>query len=207
MEQEQEVETPEVEAEAPAPEQKEDSQARNWENARRVMAEQQEKIQKLESLVGSMGSSKSEEEISEDDIMTYGQYKKLEQKRLKQLEAQSVQTAEQIFAARNPDYNELINTYLPKMIEKNPGLRESLGNNPRAHEIAYNLIKESAMYQKDQGVKTSPEAKKILKNASQPVSGSAVAKGPVKNSAYNYDQMSNSEIIALAKARARGQSS
>jgi hypothetical protein len=196
-----EVEMEEVQTQEPV--EQVDNQNQNWRDARRVMAEQKERLQQLESVIESMRKAPAEDNSSDEEILTKGEYKRLNADRERRLASQQIQTAEQIFAARNPDYQDLINKYLPKMVEKNPALLDVLKTNPQAHEMAYNLIKESAMYQKDSG-KSKDDAKKILKNATQPVSVNAVGRGASRNEP-NYTSMSNADIIALAKSRARGQ--
>lgn len=205
-------EAPEIESEEvqePVAQPVESDQERNWKNTNRLLASQKNQIEQLTAIVnGLQAPPQAHDDSSDEEILTKGEYKRLDAERQKRNAAQYAQTAEQIFAARNPDYNDLISKYIPKLIEKNPALLESLKNNPNAHEIVYNLIKDSSMYQKDKDFtskKGQEDAKKIIKNSSQPVSGNAAARGALKSGNHNYESMSNADIIALAKARAKGQ--
>ena len=65
------------------------------------------------------------EGLSDDDVMTVGEYKKLTGKYAQQFQTH---LSELRMQQKYPDYQQVVTKYLPDVIKQNPGLRTTLGS-------------------------------------------------------------------------------
>lgn len=212
------VESMEQEAQETAPQAT--PQRDNWKEAQRALADAKAERERVQAENDRLRDElrraytppkqveEPDEQLDPDDLPNVKQVSKLisrEAKRLveQQLAGRDARTEEQLFIARNPDFEDTIKNYLPEILKENPALQDSLKNNPRAHEIAYNLVKQNWKYRQDHA-QESMKAQKILKNSSQPVSGNA-ASGVLKSKVDGFAAgMSKSEVWAKAQEYAKG---
>ena len=129
--------------------------------------------------------------LEDDDVMTIGEFKKLANK----FQAQQQQSlTEMKMAQKYPDYQEVIQTYLPEVIKQNPSLKDSLAKT-QDYELAYYLAKNSDVYkQKNTKRKRSAEAERIMENTQAAGSLSSMgAASPIKQ-VKSYKSMSDSDF-------------
>lgn len=176
---------------------------KNWKEAARVMAEQRKENERLRQ---ELERAKAPKEIEEDaynpdDYLSAKQLEKLAEKKARkiideELRVRDARTDEQLFLARNPDCEEVLKKYLPKLAEENPWIKRIAQQGDL--EAAYGLVKNSWQYQQDNATE-SAKAKKILKNTSEPVSANA-AGGSLKNKVESFTAgMTREQIWAKAQ--------
>lgn len=132
--------------------------------------------------------------IDDGDVMTFGEYKKITEKK----ERQYQQVLEEMrMQHKYPDYQEVIQKYLPEVLKSKPELGNSLRKNPD-YELAYYLAKKSESYESDhKKKKKSQEAERILQNTSQAGSLSSMGSTTPISQAKRYKDMNDDDFRKL----------
>lgn len=161
----------------------------NWAEARRKMQELERRSQEQEELIARLSNKPAAPEedelakLSEDDILTVAQARKLATKMARQVAHEAIKereaaTVEERLQSKFPDYDQVVTRENVEILkQQEPELAQSLmrlADDPFAQaKAAYRLIKTL-------GVKTDPspgpEVKKARENASKPVSVNAVTR-------------------------------
>lgn len=132
--------------------------------------------------------------LDEGDVLTYGEFKKLTEKKERQYEQV---LSEMKMAQQHPDYQEVVQKYLPNILRKNPELRSKL-ESTQDHQLAYYLAKNSDEYKADHmSAKKSAEAERIIKNSQQAGSLSSMGATTPISQAKQYKDMSDDEFKKL----------
>jgi hypothetical protein len=128
------------------------------------------------------------EKLSDDDVLTVRDFKKLSGNLAISLEELKI-------AQKYPDYNEVISTYLPEVIKQSPKIRDTL-QKTQDFELAYYLAKNSEGYrEKNSNAKKSLEAKKIIENSNKAGSLSSMGSVSPISQAKRYKEMSDEEFL------------
>ena len=134
------------------------------------------------------------EGIEDSDVLTFGEAKKLLNK-VQQTYQGSVEELK--MNQKFPDYQEVIQRYLPEVLKTNPALRRSL-ENTQDFELAYHLAKNSDSYkEKNKKVKKSLDAQRIVENSAQAGSLSSLGATTPISQAKRYKDMKDSEFREL----------
>lgn len=157
----------------------------NWNEARRRMAELERITREQQDVINGLRSGqKDEPSLSEDDLLTVKDWKKLDSKRDMESAKERQRYQEEILRLKFPDIDQVLSQENIAYFEQNePELAESLlalsGDPIKMKQAAYKLIKKSV----PQHTPPSMEKKKAELNAKKPVSVQAVAKGnsPIGN--------------------------
>lgn len=138
--------------------------------------------------------------VSDDDVLTFGDFKKALQKEKKQYE---MTLNELRMTQKYPDYQEVVTKFLPDVIKQNPNLRRSL-EQTQDFELAYTLAKNSEAYRsQNKKQRKNADAERVLENAQRPGNLSSVGQTSPISQAKNYKQMSDAEFMQMAN-RNRG---
>lgn len=150
-----------------------------------MMAQQQQR---------SQPQAKDEfEDISKDDVLTYGDLEKILSKKEQQYQ---MNIQELRMTQKYPDYQETVTKYLPEVLKQNPGLRQTLQQS-NDYELAYYLAKNSDAYKSDtKTAKKNADAERIVQNANRAGSLSSVGQTSPINEAKRYRDMSDSDFKA-----------
>lgn len=131
------------------------------------------------------------EGLSDDDVMTVGEYKKLTGKYAQQVQAT---LSELQMAQKYPDYQQVVTKYLPDVIKQNPRLGTTLRNS-QDYELAYYLARNSESYRKDHvSAQKNSDAERIIQNAQKAGSLSSTGQVSPINQAKRYKDMSDEEF-------------
>lgn len=135
--------------------------------------------------------SQEKEDMNEDDVITYGDFKKALQKEKQQLNM----TLEELrMTQQHPDYRQVVTKYLPDVLKQNPGLRNTLQSN-NDYELAYYLAKNSDAYKADhKKAAKNADAERIIQNAQRSGSLSSVGQTSPINEARRYKDMSDDDF-------------
>ena len=134
------------------------------------------------------------EGVDDSDVLTYGEAKKL----LGSVQKNYQGSIEELkMTQKHPDYQEVIQKYLPEVLKTNPALRRSL-EKTKDYELAYHLAKNSDLY-KDQNKKTkkSLDAQRIVENSAQAGSLSSLGSTSPISQAKRYKDMKDTEFREL----------
>jgi hypothetical protein len=136
-------------------------------------------------------------EPREDDVVTYGELKKLAAQRDKVTKAEVLELKMQ---QAYPDYGEVVRTFLPQALSEDPDLRSEIENAQNPYKLAYKLAKKSDAYQKVQREKmTSPEAVKAIANSQKTGNLSAVGSVSQASTQSAWRTMSDAEFLKHAE--------
>lgn len=134
------------------------------------------------------------EGIEDDDILTFGDAKKLLGKVQKNYQG-SVEELK--MTQKHPDYQEVIQNYLPDVLNENPSLRRSL-EQTQDYELAYHLAKNSDSYKdKNKKTKKSLDAKRIIENSAEAGSLSSLGSTSPISHAKRYKDMGDEDFRKL----------
>lgn len=140
------------------------------------------------------------EGLSDGDVMTVGEFKKVAAKFNQQFQ---MNVEELRMTQKYPDYQEVVTKYLPEVLKTNPGLHRTLQSS-QDYELAYYLAKNSDTYKgQSKTVQRNADAERLVKNAQQTGSLSAVGGTSPMNTAKRYKDMSDSDFMKEA-AKNRG---
>lgn len=134
--------------------------------------------------------------LDDSDVLTLGEAKKL----LGKVQQSYQSNVEELrMQQKHPDYQEVIQKYLPEVLRTNPELRRSLEKNPD-YELAYHLAKNSESYRSSsKKQQKSVEAEKILQNSAQAGSLSSMGATTPISQAKRYKDMSEDEFSKLVR--------
>lgn len=129
--------------------------------------------------------------LSDSDVMTVGEFKKVANKFNQQINM----TVEELrMTQKYPDYHEVVTKYLPEVFKQTPGLRRTLQQS-QDYELAYYLAKNSDAYKgTSKTQQRSADAERMIKNANQSGSLSAIGGTSPINTAKRYKDMSDSDF-------------
>lgn len=136
------------------------------------------------------------ENISSDDVITYGDLQKILSKKEK---AYEMSLQELKMTQKHPDYQSVITQYLPEVIKNNPSLGRTL-ENTQDYELAYHLAKNSDVYKNaHKKVKKNADAERIVQNANRAGSLSSVGQSSPISEAKRWKDMSDSEFMEASQ--------
>lgn len=137
-------------------------------------------------------------DLTDEDFPTVGQMKNALETREKQYR-ESIE--EMQVAAKYPDYQEVISSYLPKLLKEKPHLHGSIATAPNKALAAYELaaLFKQARAEGTPVKKSADEAARIVKNAQKPASISQAGGSSSISSADYYSGLSDSEFFKLVQ--------
>lgn len=136
-------------------------------------------------------SQPQESQYHKDDVMTFGDFEKVASKFQKEVK---MSLEELQMAKRHPDYEEVVQKYLPDVLKRSPKLAAYL-NETQDFATAYDLAKSSSGYLRDHSQKQqSADAERIMQNTQRPGSASAMGGTSPINMAKRYKDMSDDEF-------------
>lgn len=129
--------------------------------------------------------------MSKDDVITYGDLEQV----LERKERQFKMTIEEMrMVQQYPDYQEVVTKYLPEVLKNNPALRHTLEQS-QDFNLAYYLAKNSESYKSSAKTQQrNADAERIVKNANQSGSLSAIGGTSPINNAKRYKEMSDADF-------------
>lgn len=147
------------------------------------------------------------EGLEDDEPVTAGEIRKV----LKQFEGKSqVAVSQAQFIARAPDFEKIIRTHLPKLIEQDPDLALMIRQSGNPVMAAYKIAKLAAKAEEAQVKKNSDgekETERILDNLKKPGSPAQAGGGGRAGAqpGTKYDRMSDSDLEKkIAELSSRG---
>jgi len=151
-------------------------------------------------LLQANGGQQGQPEPREDDVVTYGELKKLAAQRDKITQAEVLELKMQ---QAYPDYGEVVRTFLPQALSEDPELRSDIENSKNPYKLAYKLAKKSDAYQQVQREKaTSPEAVKAIANSKKTGNLSSVGSVSQASTQSVWSNMSDAEFLKHAERNA-----
>jgi len=132
------------------------------------------------------------EGLDDGDVMTVGEFKKLTSGMANKFNM----TIEELkMAQKNPDYQEVITKYLPDVLKKNPGLKQTL-QKTQDYELAYYLAKNSDEFRgENKRSKRSADAQRIVENSQKAGNLSSMGSTSPISQAKRYKDMSDSDFM------------
>ncbi len=165
----------------------------NWAEARRKMQELERRSQEQQEIINRLSKgSKSEDDdlanLSNDDILTVAQVKKINDQRDRQAQIELQRQKEEILKLRYPDIDQVLSPENIAYFEQTePELAETLcnmsGDPLKMKQAAYKLIKKTIK----QDTPLSLEKKKAEQNAKKPVSVQSVSKQSAIGNAHMFE--------------------
>lgn len=132
-----------------------------------------------------------EELLSEDDVMTYGDFKKMAGKFQNEIK---MSLGEMQMTKQHPDYEEVVRKYLPEVIAEDPDLANTLRNS-QDFKLAYRLAKSTDSYRRDhQQQKQNADATRLMDNSQKAGSLSSVGGTSPISMAKRYKDMSDKDF-------------
>lgn len=132
-----------------------------------------------------------EESLAEDDVMTYGEFKKLATKFQNEIKSS---LSEMQMTKRFPDYEDVVKKYLPDVIKNRPKIGQYL-QQTQDYEYAYEVAKASDSYRKDHTQKQkSADAERLMGNAQKAGSLSSVGGTTPISMAKRYKDMTDTDF-------------
>jgi hypothetical protein len=134
------------------------------------------------------------EGVDDSDVLTYGEAKKL----LGKVQQNYQGSIEELkMTQKYPDYQEVIQRYLPEVLKTNPALRRSL-EQTQDYELAYHLAKNSDDFKSQKkSQKKSLDAQRIVENSAQAGSLSSLGATSPISQARKYKDMKDDDFKAL----------
>lgn len=132
-----------------------------------------------------------EPSLSDDDVMTYGEFKKMATKFQNEVK---MSLEEMQVTKKYSDYEEVVKKYLPEVVQKNPKFKSYL-EKTQDFEFAYDIAKSSDSYRKDHHkVQQHADAQRLMANAERPGSLSSVGGTTPISMAKRYKDMSDGDF-------------
>lgn len=132
-----------------------------------------------------------EESYADDDVMTFGEFKKLAGKFENNI---NQKLSELEMSKKYPDYEDVVSKYLPEVIKEDPMIGETLRKS-QDYRLAYRLAKSSDSYRKDHKQKTkSADAERLVANSQRSGSLSSVGGTSPINMSKRYRDMSDDDF-------------
>jgi hypothetical protein len=179
----------------------------NWSEARRKMQDLERRAQEQQELIERLSHKPAPQEddelskLSEDDILTVAQARKLATKMARQVAHEAIKereaaTVEERLNIKFPDYNQIVNRESIELLkQQEPELAQSiirLADDPlQQATAAYKLIKKLGI---KQDATPSPDIKKARENALKPVSIQTVNKQSAIGQAYTFENGLTNEV-------------
>lgn len=163
------------------------SEDHNWKEVREIMHQQKEKITELEDrLVQKEKSSTKENDpyagLSDDDIITVADYKKINSQQMRQIASDQVP---QQFS----DFNEVIKL-VDEYVKENPAAEAAIMNSPNPRLTAYQMVKSSMLYHKNiSQTNNKDNVQKALDNSKKPISSQSLGTTSPLNDMQKYEKM------------------
>lgn len=132
--------------------------------------------------------------VEDDEILTVGMGKNYTSQLMKQFkdEVEELKTS-----LKHPDYADTVKKYLPKVLEKAPGMTDAIRNSPNPYETAYYLATHSEDYLKDKAIEKSPQAQKVLDQQMKAGNLSSAGTSAPKGQVSGYSHLSDKEFKQL----------
>lgn len=150
-------------------------------------------------------SKEMDKEVSEDDIPTFGDLKKIRERDMQEIGQLKQMLQELDMKARHSDYNETVKEYLPDILKEEPDLALALKDNPMMHRLAYKLAQASPRYHQEKLAKRNAETvEKMVTNATKATPATARKNVVVQDEEAKLTSMSDQQIrdmFNMAKAR------
>lgn len=143
--------------------------------------------------------------LKDDDLLTYGEYQKL-QSSFEREKAQLKQKLDEIeMRSRHSDYNEVIQKYLPDVLQDDPDLAYAIKDNPRMQKLAYRLAQSSPKYHQERLAKQNASSiDRIVENSTRAQPANARKNITVQDEEARMLSMSDEDLwkqFNMAKAR------
>lgn len=134
------------------------------------------------------------EGVDDSDVLTYGEAKKL----LSKVQQNYQGSVEELkMTQKYPDYQDVIQRYLPEVLKTNPALRRSL-EQTQDYELAYHLAKNSDGFKtQNKQKKKSLDAQRIVENSAQAGSLSSLGATSPISQARRYKDMKDDDFREL----------
>lgn len=165
----------------------------NWAEARRKMQDLERRSQEQQEIINRLSKgAKSEDDdlanLSNDDILTVAQARRLNDQREKQAQAEFYRQKEEILKLKHPDIDQVLSPENIAYFEQTePELAEALcnmtGDPLKMKAAAYKLVKKTIK----QDTPPSMEKKKAEQNAKKPVSVQSVSKQSAIGNAHLFE--------------------
>ena len=143
--------------------------------------------------------------FKDDDIPTYGELKKIFEKDKKERSQYVEKLKDLEMRSSHQDYNEVIRTYLPDVLQDDPDLAIAIRDNPHMHKLAYKLAQASPRYHQQKLMKTNEaNIAKIVENTSRPQPANARKNVAIQSEDARISSMSDEDIMRafnMSKAR------
>lgn len=150
-------------------------------------------------------SKEMDKDVSEDDIPTFGDLKKIRERDMQEIGQLKQMLQELDMKARHSDYNETVKEYLPDILKEEPDLALALKDNPMMHRLAYKLAQASPRYHQEKLAKKNAETvEKMVTNATKATPATARKNVVVQDEEAKLTSMSDQQIrdmFNMAKAR------
>ncbi|NGX36873.1 MAG: hypothetical protein K1000chlam2_00018 [Chlamydiae bacterium] len=132
--------------------------------------------------------------MADDDVLTVGEAKKF----LKKMNNQYQSSIEEMkMVQKHPDYQDVVQKYLPEVLKQNPKLRSTLEQS-QDYDLAYYLAKNSDTYKSDMKTgKKNQDAERIMQNSQKAGSLSSVGSTAPMNTAKRYKEMNETDFKSL----------
>jgi hypothetical protein len=134
------------------------------------------------------------DEVADDDLLTVGMGKNYTSSLMKQFKDE---VEELKISMRHPDYPQTVKKFLPKLLEKNPNLRNVITKADNPYETAYYLATHSEDYIREKAVARTPEAQKILDQQNRTGNLSSTGTTAPKGQVSAYKNLSDKEFKTL----------
>lgn len=193
-----------------AAEQEEQQPDTDWVRARETMKTQSGLIKELKEEVSHLRTAKMQEnkeqqpkgyfaDRDKEDIITVGELEGVLAKQEQEFQAQQ---ARAVTRAQYPDMDEVINKYGKSLPDS---VKAAVMRAPNPHLAAYEAIKNSEGYYKDQmSLSKHENAAKAEKNLGKPGSVSSVGGSGALSKASYYESMSEADLLAASDKYIRG---
>ncbi len=188
-----------------------DSQEKNWKEVRDIMQQQRQEIAELkrQMLEKEQPNIQTHEQnplegLAEDDVLTVADAKKLASQIARQTAMDIVHEREKKVAIEQvpnqySDYQDVIK-YVDELVKENPALETAILNSPNPRLTAYQMIKSSHLYQKQQTSGTiSPDAQRAINNSQKPISSQSVGTTSPLNDMQKYEKMTKDRAAEIRR--------
>jgi hypothetical protein len=146
-----------------------------------------------------------ETSLNDDDLMTVGEFRKLRAKEKASQQSYEEKIRDLEMRSRHSDYEEVIKTYLPDVLQEDPDLAVAIKDNPQMHKLAYKLAQASPKYHQERLAKqNSGVINKMVENASRPQPANARKSATIGDPDARLASMTDDDLMRvfqMAKAR------
>lgn len=143
--------------------------------------------------------------FKDDDIPNYGELKRIFDKEKRERTQYLEKIKDLEIRSQYQDYNEVINKYLPDVLQNDPDLALAIKDNPQMHKLAYKLAQASPKYHEQRLAKQNASTvNKIVENSNRPQPASARKNVAMHSEDSTINAMSDNDIMRvfnMAKAR------